>query len=92
MVVAFGMRKYSCVFSPTGTTIKLQAFRRGRAWYVKPSSRESMEPQRILVTSCARPVVVLLKSGPHEGQIAVIAEIIDHNRVCIGSLESVLTS
>ena len=25
--------------------------------------------------------VVLLKSGPQEGQIAVIAEIIDHNRV-----------
>ncbi|TBU37269.1 60S ribosomal protein L14, partial [Dichomitus squalens] len=26
--------------------------------------------------------VVLLKSGPQEGQIAVIAEIIDHNRAC----------
>lgn len=25
--------------------------------------------------------VVLLKSGPQEGHIAVIAEIIDHNRV-----------
>jgi large subunit ribosomal protein L14e len=25
--------------------------------------------------------VVLLKSGPHAGHIAVIAEIIDHNRV-----------
>ena len=27
--------------------------------------------------------VVLLKSGPQEGQIAVIAEVIDHNRVCL---------
>ncbi|KAI8992945.1 60S ribosomal protein L14 [Trametes punicea] len=27
--------------------------------------------------------VVLIKSGPHEGRIAVIAEIIDHNRAII---------
>ena len=26
-------------------------------------------------------LVVLLRSGPHAGKIAVIAEIIDHNRV-----------
>jgi ribosomal protein L14E/L6E/L27E len=28
-----------------------------------------------------RPTVVLLKTGPYAGHIAVIAEIIDHNRV-----------
>lgn len=28
-------------------------------------------------------LVVLLKSGPYAGKIAVVAEIIDHNRVCI---------
>lgn len=27
--------------------------------------------------------VVLLKAGPHAGSIAVIAEIIDHNRVSL---------
>lgn len=29
----------------------------------------------------ARFLVVLLRSGPHAGKTAVIAEIIDHNRV-----------
>lgn len=32
----------------------------------------------------ARFLVVLLRSGPHAGKIAVIAEIIDHNRVRSG--------
>jgi ribosomal protein L14E/L6E/L27E len=34
-----------------------------------------------VVSSDRLHTVVLLKSGPHTGHIAVIAEIIDHNRV-----------
>jgi len=36
----------------------------------------------ITKTDLSHQLVVLLKAGPYAGKIAVIAEIIDHNRVC----------
>ncbi len=53
--------------------IQLQAFRRGGPWCV----------QQFCITDAFLTIllVVLLKSGPSAGQVAIIAEIIDHNRV-----------
>lgn len=42
------------------------------------------------VLNALRIAVVLLKSGPQEGQIAVVVEIIDHNRVCLSYCKSKL--
>ena len=50
-----------------------QAFRRGRPWY---ANYIAFRARFLKVVT-----VVLLKSGPFSGKIAVIAEIIDHNRV-----------
>ncbi|KAI0318364.1 ribosomal protein L14-domain-containing protein [Amylostereum chailletii] len=61
----------------TGPRIKFHAFRRGWPWCVPPSALR----ERCL--SLKQSAVVLLKSGPQTGKIAVIAEIIDHNRAII---------
>lgn len=53
--------------------IQLQALRRGGPWCVQQSCIANVFLTILLV--------VLLKSGPSAGQVAVIAEIIDHNRV-----------
>lgn len=61
-----------------GHRVKLPALRRGWTRYVQSNSR-GIQPEQ---TDLSAPIlVVLLKAGPQEGHIAVIAEIIDHNRV-----------
>jgi hypothetical protein len=56
--------------------IQLQALRGGRARYA------SIHLTLFKVVNVAGNLVaVLLKSGPFSGKIAIIAEIIDHNRV-----------
>ena len=60
----------------TGHRVKLQALRRGWTGYVVQRPVDDL-PR----LTCDVRIVVLLKSGPQAGKIAVIAEIIDHNRV-----------
>jgi hypothetical protein len=73
----FGPCILTCSISIIG--IELQTFRRGRQRYVKKETRNIVNSTHLISK------VVLLKSGPSAGSIAVIAEIIDHNRVNVVS-------
>ena len=82
----FGMHDMGCILEGMGLLtcfdfdfcagINFQAFRRGRTSYVTLTYNSFVYLKKKWCFT-----VVLLKSGPYSGRIAVIAEIIDHNRV-----------